>query len=50
MGYTVTHLDEALPAMWDALSDSFNKAQEILIILKKIVCINKKISSKAENF
>ncbi len=25
MGYTVTHLDEALPAMWDALSDSFNK-------------------------
>lgn len=25
MGYTVTHLDEALPAMWDALSDSYNK-------------------------
>ncbi|HDR7636591.1 TPA: WXG100 family type VII secretion target [Bacillus mycoides] len=25
MGYTVTHLNEALPAMWDALSDSFNK-------------------------
>ena len=25
MGYTVTHLDEALPAMWNALSDSFNK-------------------------
>nr|WP_237655341.1 MULTISPECIES: RNase A-like domain-containing protein [Bacillus cereus group] len=25
MGYTVTHLDEALPAMWDALSDSFKK-------------------------
>ncbi|WP_374987915.1 WXG100 family type VII secretion target [Bacillus sp. IBL03825] len=25
MGYTVTHLDKALPAMWDALSDSYNK-------------------------
>ncbi|MES5886432.1 hypothetical protein A9490_25960 [Bacillus thuringiensis] len=25
MGYTVTHLDKALPAMWDALSDSFKK-------------------------